>query len=440
MKKRKLSGQKIFCFISFIFLLVCCLFYGGRFIKLYLENNKNDEDTNNKLVSTIIENSNENMVKKDDTYYFYKNVSNNYVSYSNLKWRIVKIHDNSIVLISDKTLTSIAYKEDSSFENSYVNKWLNSSNEDYSGILENVLNNKESYLIKNDICLDKINDVNKVSCKNINSDYFIGLLSLEDYVNTGAKESFINNGEYFYLSNFNANDKVWYINDDGKVSTSNGTDVIGIRAVITLKPDLNFISGNGTYDDPYVIDSEKGLFGSYVKLDDDIFRIYKIEDNIVKLVLTDYIKVDGKNLEYKYSNTGYYHNDTVSGTIAYYMNKTYLNSLSYNKYIKEVKWSNGILGSENDYDYTKTLSKTVPTKVSLISLGDIILNNENGLNNYFTSTGVTKNSSLVYSITDNANPYGKVSSSALNVVPAIAIDKSLLTKGSGSIDDPYEME
>ena len=39
-KKRKISFQKIFNLISLAFILACCIFYGTRFIKLYLEYNK----------------------------------------------------------------------------------------------------------------------------------------------------------------------------------------------------------------------------------------------------------------------------------------------------------------------------------------------------------------------------------------------------------------
>ena len=37
---KKLSIQKVFCFISFLFILSCCIFYGTRFLKLYSENKK----------------------------------------------------------------------------------------------------------------------------------------------------------------------------------------------------------------------------------------------------------------------------------------------------------------------------------------------------------------------------------------------------------------
>ena len=36
-RKRKLNFQKIFNLVSATFILACCIFYGTRFIKLYIE-------------------------------------------------------------------------------------------------------------------------------------------------------------------------------------------------------------------------------------------------------------------------------------------------------------------------------------------------------------------------------------------------------------------
>ena len=56
---KKLSFQKIFNFISFIFILSCCIFYGTRFIKYYLESKKTEIIEKNTEISsenlTIIE-------------------------------------------------------------------------------------------------------------------------------------------------------------------------------------------------------------------------------------------------------------------------------------------------------------------------------------------------------------------------------------------------
>ena len=40
---KKLNIQKIFNIGSLALILACCIFYGGRFLKLYLENNKSEE-------------------------------------------------------------------------------------------------------------------------------------------------------------------------------------------------------------------------------------------------------------------------------------------------------------------------------------------------------------------------------------------------------------
>ena len=149
-------------------------------------------------------------------------------------------------------------------------------------------------------------------------------------------------------------------------------------------------------------------------------------------------KVNNKEVKYKYSNNGYYHNDTKQGTLAEYLNKTYLNTLSYKDKIKEKKFANGIYSSTTNYDYSKVLTTTVDTKVSVLSIGNIILNNNN--TNYFLSTGVSKDSNLVYVMQDDYKVYTKVSTTTLKIVPTIALDKSLLTKGDGTIESPYEVE
>ena len=69
--KRKLSMQKIFNLISFMFLLACVIFYGGRFIKLYIENNKVEET--NSMAKDIKESNNENENFKNINGEYFKN-------------------------------------------------------------------------------------------------------------------------------------------------------------------------------------------------------------------------------------------------------------------------------------------------------------------------------------------------------------------------------
>jgi len=437
---KKLSIQKIFCFISFIFISTCCIFYGTRFVKLYLKNKEIEIQEANTLVKVIKENNNNKETFKEinKSLYFINDSDNNYLLYSNLLWRIIKINeDNSITAISDNSLTSLAYGKNVTYEDSYINKWLNLTDEDYSGILEKHLNNKETYLQKTSTCLDTINELDNKECTNINNDNYLSLLSTSDFVNIGNKESYVISEEFFYLNNTNEESKIWFVDNDGKVTTNNGTDIIGVRPIITIKANIDYQNGDGTKENPYIIEKENGLFGSFVKLDNQLWRIYQVNDKEVRLVLNNYLQVDNENLEYIYSNINSYHNDSKQNSIAYYLNKTFLNTLSYKDKIKEVSWTNGYY-SNTDYDYTKSLDTTIETKVALISIGDIRLNNE--LTNYFTLTGNVDKGSSVYTIQSNQKLYTKNIQTKVNVVPAISIDKELLKKGNGTIDSPYEME
>ena len=177
---------------------------------------------------------------------------------------------------------------------------------------------------------------------------------------------------------------------------------------------------------------------NYVKLGEDIWRVYSIEENTIKLSLNDYLKEDNEDVLYKYSSNGYYHNDTIYGSLAYYLNNTYLNNLSYKNNILSNTWSNGIYGTSNNYNYKETLSTKIDTKVTVLSIGNVILNGE--LSDYYLSTGVSQSNSLVYTVKNNGTLYGKSSTSTSKIVPTISIDKNILTKGKGTIDSPYEME
>ena len=438
---KKLSFKKIFCFISFLFILSCCIYYGTRFIKLYLANKEQQSIEKNSLVKVIRENNIDNDKYKEinGINYFINDSNNNYLTYSNILWRIIKINnDNSITVISDSSLTSLAYGESTNFTDSYINKWLNQIDNEYSGILEKHLNDKETYLQKTNTCLDTVNELDNNDCKNIINNNYLSLLTTSDFINIGNKNSYVINNEYFYLNNTNEELKPWYIDNEGKITTTTGKDAYGIKPIITIKSNIDYITGDGTKENPYKIEKENGLFGSYVKLDNQLWRIYQVNTEEVRLILNDYLKINNNPLEYIYSNNSSYHDDYKKGSIAYYLNHDFLNSLSYKDKIKEVSWTNGYYGSNSNYDYEQALNTTINTKVALISIGDIRLNNE--LEDYFTLTGTKEKGSTIYTIKSNQKLYTKSIQNKAYIVPAISIEKSLLTKGTGTYDNPLEME
>lgn len=246
----------------------------------------------------------------------------------------------------------------------------------------------------------------------------------------------MNNETYYYLLNTNKDNKTWYINDNGGVTTSDNTDILGIKPVITLKSTNKLINGDGTKDNPYTFEEEQSMLGSYVKLGNDTWRVYDIDDNNLKLSLDNYLKINNEEITYKYSDKGYYHNDGKQGTLAYYLNKNYLSKLTYSSNIIEANYANGIYSNTTNYDYTKVLNKTIPTKVATLSIGNIIINSDN--TNYYLSTGVDTNSNLVYVMTNDFKLYTKNATSKLKIVPVITIDKKILTSGDGSQNSPLE--
>lgn len=438
-KKRKFNvekTQKLFCFGSFIFLATCCLFYGGRFIYFYLENQKElkaTETSSKELAQTILDNSTLKEINKN--YYFTNDANNNYLQYSNITWRIIKVDNkDTVYLISDNILTTL-----SNGNNDYITKWLNTTNEESTGILEKNLNNTSKYLSKYNVCDDKVTDITNLNCNTINKDNKIGLLSVIDYINTGGEESFINNSKYTYLNNKDDNNNLWYINDQGKLGNSTPEDIYGIKAVIRLKKNLNIISGNGTKNNPYIIEKDTSLFGSYVKLDNQIWRVYDIENDNAKLILNDYLEENEEKVFSKYSTSNYYHNDTIYQSLAYYLNNTFLNTLTYKDKINTYNWSNYYYGIDTNYNYQEVIKTKVDTKVSLPSIGDILLN-DNDKENFYTNTGTDNTSNMIYTINKNGTLTKKSVQYNSYVVPCISINKNILTKGNGTLDIPYEME
>ena len=378
-----------------------------------------------------------NLKNINSDYYFTGKEVNNYVKYSNILFRIIKINkDNSITLISDKPITSLAKGDNNDYKTSYINNWLNNQDKENTGILEKNLNNPNKYLTYTNACNDKIDNTKNITCKSTLADTLITLPSLYDYINTGDTKSFMNNETYYYLLNTNKDNKTWYINDNGGVTTSDNTDILGIKPVITLKSTNKLINGDGTKDNPYTFEEEQSILGSYVKLGNDTWRVYDIDDNNLKLSLDNYLKINNEEITYKYSDKGYYHNDGKQGTLAYYLNKNYLSKLTYSNNIIESNYANGIYSNTTNYDYTKVLNKTIPTKVATLSIGNIIINSNN--TNYYLSTGVDTNSNLVYVMTNDFKLYTKNATSKLKIVPVITIDKKILTSGDGSQNSPLE--
>lgn len=436
--KRKIKIQNIFNAVSIAFLTICALIYGVRFLTQFIKNNKKMSSEANTLGGILKKENKDILQKVDDYKYFNGKVDTNYVSYSGILWRVIKIaNDNTVTLISDNALTVLAFGEGKDYNNSYITTWLNKNDNEYSGILEKNMNNYTEYINIGKVCNDKISKVSNSECNDINESYYFNMLTATDYVNTGAGEGFINTNEIFYLSDLSDDNNVWFVNEEGKVGKSKGNNIYGVKVVIDLKPNVPLVGGTGTKNDPYIFDSTKNIFGSYIKLGNDNYRVIGYDNNKYKLVYDGYLKQGENDIIRNFSPKNAYFDDTVANSAANYMNTTFLNSLSYKDIIVETEYPCGYYGSNNNFDYTESYKQTLNTKVSFMSVGDIILNHE--LTDYFMLNSSSSKNTFIYTYQNSNTLFSKSSNSTAKLVPVITINTDKLV-GLGTKDNPYRLE
>ncbi|MBP3461373.1 MAG: hypothetical protein J6K21_03080 [Bacilli bacterium] len=427
--------EKKFRIISILFIVGCIIFYGGRFGYFYMKYNKKSSNNNSKEVLAItiqkkgIVSSGDGLYNSNGELVFKGKNVNNYLIYSNILWRIVRVNnDNSIVLVTDSKLTDLAYSNDTDFINSYIVDWLNKKSEN-TGIVESKLNNKEEYLTTNTICLDTVDNLNNITCHKKDNSKYVSILGIGDYLNSKLEDSYINNTDSIWLYNTKKDGKVWYITN-GNLSSDSKQSLHGIKSVITLKNTIGSVGGSGTKEDPYLIEKDVNTlsFNSYVKLGNDLYTVYDIDNDKIKLVSTKLID-DTTSRSTNYYNKEF--NPTNRNSIAYYLNNTYYKKLTYKDILIDCDYYTGDYSSVTKYDYKNIYNKKVTTKIGLLSLSDINLNNE--LNYYFYLNRVDNK---IYSVNNTVN----VNYSINKIRPTVCISKDTKLKGNGTKLNPFELE
>ena len=140
-------------------------------------------------------------------------------------------NEKNIRAISDNVITMMYSGLEKGYDDSYVSKWLNDT--------EKSKFTKELYgldLLTNSFrCEDKVDDMTKITCENLNMSNKVTILSLYDYYNAGGKSSFLNNGETYYLSTTDSSNGTYFITETGEIAKDQvSTKLHGVRPVITL--------------------------------------------------------------------------------------------------------------------------------------------------------------------------------------------------------------
>lgn len=397
-----MNKQKIFNIISLIIIITSFIVYMIRFIYFYKLEHTNYVESN-LLVDKVKENSKDNLYNN----YLKGNVENNYVYYSNQYFRILKIEDKKIVLVTDDIISSLIYGN-SNYKQSYIYNYLN----DYYSNLNT------DYLTKTTLCLSERKSLDDNCEELVEED--IGLLSYFDYKMAGANKSYLNIGKHFWTLTKSKDNKVWYVFDEGGISDTNFENkAYGIRPVITLKEDTLYRSGNGTKDDPYIIENEFKIgVGSYIKYSNKLFRIIAVLDDGYIISSVDSIKNIFSYTTNKFKKFDY-------NSAYYYLNNVYYYELD-SSLILENNWYIG----EYISDYKEIYNEYVSAKVGMVNVSDLFSSD--------TLTLTPSHEMIIYK-TEEGSLKKYDTNELLNIKPTIKISKDFNTSGSGTIDDPYEV-
>lgn len=205
---------------------------------------------------------------------------NNYVSFADKEWRIIKINsDNTLRLIETTIREEIVWDNRYNVDvqskegiNDFNVSRIKDSLEELYNNTEEFDDNAKSHIVTQNLCIGKRSNNNSnidgtIECSKTYDNFMIGLLQVNEYALasldkncTYAEAKACQN--YNYLSGFKTSywsitanadktNKVYKFVNTPMVTTANNTS--RIRAVINIDANSTFSTGDGTRENPYII-------------------------------------------------------------------------------------------------------------------------------------------------------------------------------------------
>jgi len=450
-KKRRLifsygPVEFTFNFISLVFVICVGLYYGGRSFYYYSKQTKVAKETAQTLNGLILDNHQlekdhkaDGLHQDENGYFLRGKVKDNYVLFANRLFRVLRVNDdNTVKLVTDDLVASFNFGEFTTYDNSNVRMWLTSvADNEYSGIYQKTIPAVDHFLTDTTYTIDKLYE-DKVESGDVEFKEKVVSVSLDDYITSGGKSGFLNNGKLYFLLGYDDMDSNLYVEEDGSISDCSNLDGYGIRGVITLNKNIPVSQGTGTKKDPYVIDQgdNRNYVDSYVKLGDDIWKVFEDKDGKLKMYLNDYIKVNGEYVFKPYSYTNTVFNFYEDGNVGQFLMFDYKNSLSYKDLLVQNSYPYGQMSAETGMSFFPHIFSAYYTSdIAMLNLFDYVSNNE--LNDYYRDNKAADLTATQYTVLANGAVDEVDVIETRRVVPVISIESKILKSGSGKIDNPY---
>ena len=301
---------------------------------------------------------------------------NNYLRLSNILFRIYSLEENNVVIVSEEDIANVNYNK--------IEEWLN--------YFYNHLNEKtKKMIIEKNYCQMNLaeEELNTKECTNTTEKMKIYIPSVVD-VNKVEEETlnYLKPGTMSWVADKKSNEEA-YLTRNTFFDIDMGKDFVpynieenyGVRPMMMINGDNLIIGGNGTEDNPYILeDYEKGKGGSlindrqsgeYISIDGSIYRIVEgLEDGTTRIIsnftvgslrdeITCFASSDSTKIVYDPKNktsVAYFINNRVSEYIntKYFTNHEievpiYENNIIY-KEEKETKKYKVMLSAPNMYE------------------------------------------------------------------------------------------
>ena len=416
-------------------------------------------DNKTTVIRTVdVEESLSNVVSKSTestNNYYVGLVSNNYLLFNNMLFRIVKINaDNSIVIVSEEPLANVDYTNDGRFANSSLDRWLN----DY---FYNLLEPKyQDLIVSSRWCDDVIakDDYNKIECSRESAKRKVGILSIQDYNNTFSENSsFLDNPGLTWYANINDDNNAWTLSSlydyPLKAMIMNQKYLFNVRPAVTLNKNVKILDGDGSFDNPYILVEKDKIkrntlintreIGEYINYSGYIFRISNITSkNTTEIIMTDVISSDGNEITIGYENSGAkVYNPNKEGNIGYQVVNNMTRYISTNLFEKtkiEVPIYEDRVTYEGRHD-TKKYDNiiTIPSTFDIFSAKG---KNSSSNGYWLIDSSVAKNTK-VRMFAAGTIDYDNVEDTATEAIKIKAYLKKdvFITDGDGTLSNPFSI-
>ncbi len=447
-KKDKYKYSKFeiaFDILSIAIVIGVGLYFGGRALYYYSKQNVKRQVEAQTLNGLVLNNNKivegDGLHQDSNGYYFKGSEPNNYVMFSNRLYRVIRVNnDNTVRLISEDVVSSFMWGDALRYEESNVRNWLTKTDTNHSGIYYDTIPNNNEFLVHTNYRIDMLSN-EKIEFADQDKKDYVSTLTLEDYILAGGKSSYLNNGKVFYLLGIDEDENYLYVEEDGSIQTMDNYTGYGIRPVITLKENITVSSGDGSRDNPFVLlqDGKTNYIDTYVKLGNDIWRVYQEENDAIRLYLNDYVKTpEGVEVNRSYSDYNSVFDVSDRGSLAFYLNNIYISGLSYKDILLDTNFYIGEISNEYGYSLENIYTRNVTLKVGLLNIFDYHRNYDK--ENYFYMNITSEVGNMQYTTNTLGLLLEEDVREERHMIPVISIKTETIKGGTGTLDSPFVIE